>query len=278
MKLLRLGPFTYSLALFSMLGNKCLGELDKFASLKNARLIPIRNGAIAGTAIIAQEIWNTNPVLVFVTRRPGWVLCREEAKDLSDLFAQGKFPGVKLISVIKEIAPTTQAATDEILGVGEFQSNYFKDYPVYLNEGKEFYSYLGNKSLFKQKLWTWNPFALYTSFKNLGTRLKEKKIDGNMVGEGLIQGGVLLISPTEGVVYSYNEATGYELPLFEISEAIYNLLGTSSSAAAGATSSDTEVCHTNVALAIEADTSMCSMKSAKSGASADCGCSATDKK
>lgn len=151
-------------------------------------------------------------------------MCREEAKDLSNLFVKGDFPGVALVSVIKEVAPIAQAATDEILGVGEFQTKYFQNYPVYLDEGLEFYSYLGKKSLMKQTLWTWNPFTLYTSFKNLGARIKLKKVEGNLAGEGLVQGGILLISPTDGVVYSYNEQTGFELPIADITAAINSLL------------------------------------------------------
>lgn len=156
--------------------------------------------------------------------------------------------------MIKEIAPTAQAATDDILGVGEFQAKYFKNYPVYLSEGKEFYSYLGNKNLLRQKLWTWNPLALYSGFKSLGTRLKEKNIEGNMVGEGIVQGGLLLISPSEGVVYTHNEATGYELPLHAITKAIFNLIGKISSD--------------------EPSPPTCSLKSAATG---NCGCDSADK-
>ena len=45
--------------------------------------------------------------------------------------------------MIKELAPLKGAATDEILGVGEFQSKYFLDYPVYLDSDKAFYTALG---------------------------------------------------------------------------------------------------------------------------------------
>ena len=47
------------------------------------------------------------------------------------------------IAVIKELAPVKGAETDKILGVGEFQTKYFLDYPVYLDPNKAFYAALG---------------------------------------------------------------------------------------------------------------------------------------
>ena len=41
-----------------------------------------------------------------------------------------------------------------------------------------------------------------------------------MVGEGLIQGGVLLISPSKGVVYTHNEKTGSLLPFQDMQAAL----------------------------------------------------------
>ena len=51
------------------------------------------------------------------------------------------------IAVIKELAPVKGAETDKILGVGEFQTKYFLDYPVYLDPSKAFYAALGESGL-----------------------------------------------------------------------------------------------------------------------------------
>lgn len=48
-------------------------------------------------------------------------------------------------------------------------------------------------------------------------------IEGNMVGEGLIQGGVLVISPSKGVVYTHNEKTGSLLPFVDMQAALDSL-------------------------------------------------------
>ena len=44
-----------------------------------------------------------------------------------------------------------------------------------------------------------------------------------MVGEGMIQGGVLVISPSRGVVYTHNEKTGSLLPFEDMKQALDSL-------------------------------------------------------
>ncbi len=46
----------------------------------------------------------------------------------------------KLVGLVKEIAPCATAKDDSELGVGEFQSKYFNNYPVYLDQDKTFYA------------------------------------------------------------------------------------------------------------------------------------------
>ena len=77
----------------------------------------------------------------------------------------------RLFGVIKEVAPIKGVATDLELGVEEFQSKYFGDYPVYLDESKNFYALLGNRGLLSQSWSSWNPFNWYASFKALKARL-----------------------------------------------------------------------------------------------------------
>ena len=44
-----------------------------------------------------------------------------------------------------------------------------------------------------------------------------------MVGEGLIQGGVMLITASKGVVYTHNEKTGSLLPFEDMKNALASL-------------------------------------------------------
>ena len=70
----------------------------------------------------------------------------------------------RLFGIIKEVAPIKGVATDEGLGVDEFQSKYFGGYPVYLDTDKVFYALLGNRGLLSQSWSSWNPFNWYASF------------------------------------------------------------------------------------------------------------------
>ena len=47
----------------------------------------------------------------------------------------------------------------------------------------------------------------------MGRRMKSKKIEGNMVGDGIVQGGLLVVSNDNKVLYKYEEKTGSEVPL-----------------------------------------------------------------
>ena len=51
------------------------------------------------------------------------------------------------MGIIKEVAPTSQAANDTVLGVSEFERQYFGGGAVYLDEGKQFYGFLGDRKL-----------------------------------------------------------------------------------------------------------------------------------
>ena len=129
-----------------------------------------------------------------------------------------------MVGIIKEVAPVGKVKTDAELGVGEFQRKYFANHPVYIDAARQFYSFLGSKSLLAQPLHSWNPFTLYSDFKKLGERTKSKGLDGNLVGEGLIKGGLLIITPKSGVVYRHDEATGSCMPYDEIKEALDRII------------------------------------------------------
>lgn len=169
--------------------------------------------------------------------------------EISSRFASGEYKGAKLYGIIKEVAPVIGtagkkgAATDKELGVGSFQTKYFKDNPVYMDTEKVFYNYLGDKSLLSQPLHSWNPFQLYSDYNKLKERLDKKQVTGNMNGEGLLKGGFLIITPTEGVVYRHEETTGSEMPYDEIGEALSKLdtaVASASSTAADASSASSE--------------------------------------
>lgn len=149
-------------------------------------------------------------------------MCREEALAISKLFSERKdeLGETELVGVVKEVAPTKGAATDEELGLGEFQEKYFR-YPVFLDENRTFYEALGNRNLLWQPWSSWNPLSVYADLNALGARLKSKGIEGNYKGEGFVKGGIILLTPNlNDIYYVYHEKSGSELPIDEIANAI----------------------------------------------------------
>jgi hypothetical protein len=114
---------------------------------------------------------------------------------VNDNYKEGEWSkyGIKLIGIIKEVAPVKGAETDKELGVASFQRNYFLNNDVYIDDSLSFYNALGSKLLLNQGLHSWNPFTLYADYKNMKRRLKEKGLKGNYAGEGLTKGGNILM-------------------------------------------------------------------------------------
>lgn len=51
----------------------------------------------------------------------------------------------------------------------------------------------------------------------------QKKVEGNYVGDAWTQGGIILVHPEKGVVYTYYEDTGSDIPVDEIGEALRSI-------------------------------------------------------
>ena len=67
------------------------------------------------------------------------------------------------------------------------------------------------------------PWRTIRSFRDVGRRMKEKSIEGNMVGEGLLLGGVLVVDKSGKIIYSYQEKTGTPAPIDAVEEALARL-------------------------------------------------------
>lgn len=87
-----------------------------------------------------------------------------------------------------------------------------------------FYSALGSRKL---SLSTWNPFKLWRGMREVYKRLKVKKISGNLKGEGLIQGGIIIFDKLGKARYAYREETGSEIPIDDIIRAVKLVRGDS---------------------------------------------------
>lgn len=137
--------------------------------------------------------------------------------ELSSRFGKGFENNINLFGVIKEVG-----VDDE--GLADFENKYFNHNDLFLDAEKGFYAALGNKSLTNQRLHSWNPFTLYSDFNKLMGRMKDKGIEGNLKGEGLLKGGLYIVSPTAGVVYEHKEQSGTPMPYEEIEQTVAALL------------------------------------------------------
>jgi len=101
-------------------------------------------------------------------------------------------------------------------GLAEFYHDYFS-FPLYRDVNFAVYQALGNRRL---KLNTWNPIRLFRGYREMTKRLKQKKISGNLKGEGIVQGGVLVFDKQGVLRYAYEEETGSELCMEDVQDAI----------------------------------------------------------
>lgn len=124
---------------------------------------------------------------------------------------------VPVIGIIKEEEkdPAELKDKEEILGVVEFERDYFCG-PLFLSgSDRTIYKYFGDEkiftfgTLFKALR---NPFKARSELKTLSARLKERKIEGNMKGDGLVKGGVLCIAPSGKVEHTFFEDPGNSIP------------------------------------------------------------------
>lgn len=109
------------------------------------------------------------------------------------------------------MAPTAQAKTDVLLGVAAFEQKFLSGGHVYKDEDRAFYAFLGNRKLIDARSFLgalFRPLGTWRALKRVRDRLKRKKIEGNMVGEGLLLGGVLVIDRDGEVTYAHPEKAG----------------------------------------------------------------------
>lgn len=226
---------------------------DVHSWLPSSKLIPLdlqpaigdlvveKNMILKGDEVV-QRHTGTQGSIVFIVRRPGWVLCREHGQQLTDLkqkkFAAEKqqdntdgnngnntknsdnqyLEGFELFGIVKE------TGVDDA-GLTEFYKDYYP-FPLYRDENLDFYRSFGeSKKITDEMSWTMllNPFKIYSSVKNLGNRMKSKGIEGNMIGEGLKTGGIIIFDTNGQPKYCYPEITGSELVVDDLLAAVQSV-------------------------------------------------------
>lgn len=134
-------------------------------------------------------------------------MCREHGQQLAAALSDQQ-EDVKLWGIVKENV--------DAMGMFEFKSLYFP-FPLYRDVERALYSAMGNRKI---QLTTWNPWRLWRGMKSLGKRLESKNIQGNLKGEGLIQGGILVFDNSGSLRFAYEESIGEELVMEDILTAV----------------------------------------------------------
>ncbi|GAX27666.1 prostamide/prostaglandin F2alpha synthase [Fistulifera solaris] len=168
----------------------------------------VPTGAATLRQIILEQ--QKEATIVFAARRPGCVLCREHGKQLSNLSSNK----IAVLGVVKEIG------VDDA-GLKSFHKDYFNSWPIYLDEDLQLYKAMGNRSIFKIK----TIFKLLSNMRKLSKRMSQKKIEGNMVGEGTIQGGILIFDGKGDLVHVQLEDITKELNMSEIADILEKIVG-----------------------------------------------------
>ena len=105
-------------------------------------------------------------------------------------------------------------------GLSDFTGFY--PYPLYKDAELNFYNALGNRRLsipFNPFSWIGGLFSIFFS----SSRIKSKNISGNLAGEGILKGGVIIFGNDGAPQYAYQEELGSELPLEDILAAVYSI-------------------------------------------------------
>ncbi|KAG2500213.1 hypothetical protein HYH03_001791 [Edaphochlamys debaryana] len=148
-----------------------------------------------GTEVLAKTLWENGPVAVLVLRRPGCVLCRDEAQRLWERRAAFERLGVKLVCVVHEWIQRE---------VDAFSPGFWPG-PLYHDPSKSFYGALNGGTPLRGSLMPLlNPFgSVWKRIRSAASRVKEH----NVIGDGLIMGGAMVVRQGDGgVAWTHLEA------------------------------------------------------------------------
>eukprot|EP00429_Kryptoperidinium_foliaceum_P010249 CAMPEP_0176003290 /NCGR_PEP_ID=MMETSP0120_2-20121206/1097_1 /TAXON_ID=160619 /ORGANISM="Kryptoperidinium foliaceum, Strain CCMP 1326" /LENGTH=286 /DNA_ID=CAMNT_0017335927 /DNA_START=348 /DNA_END=1206 /DNA_ORIENTATION=+ len=145
----------------------------------------------------------------FAFRRPGCVICFEQAEALKGLLAEFPDSQVAAWGAVKEIH------TDDE-GLLTLYQKHFR-FPFFRDTNQALYKALGDRKLGIIP----NPIKILNRYLELKRRLKTKGIEGTFGrGEGVLLGGVIIFDRKGNIRYAHPEHFGQQLPVDEIREAL----------------------------------------------------------
>lgn len=136
--------------------------------------------AVTGEAVELRSLWQEKACVVAGLRRFGCMVCRWIAQDLSNLRGILDQNDVRLVG----IGP-------EALGLQEFLDGGYFSGELYLDESKQIYKELGFKRYNSLSIL---PAALGKPVRDVASKAKAVGIQGNLSGDLLQSGGLLVVS------------------------------------------------------------------------------------
>eukprot|EP00775_Hariotina_reticulata_P005476 gene5476-5711_t len=154
-----------------------------------------------GKDVIAGTLWAEQPVFVYCIRRPGCVLCRDEAQKIWNAREELEAAGLRVVCVVHEwIDREINAFVPEYWG-GE----------IYQDTDKAFYKVFGDG-----QLRTGSVLSMLNPLHPVWGRImaaRNNVKDSNLSGEASILGGLLVVAAgKEGIKYMHAEKTFGEFP------------------------------------------------------------------
>ncbi|KAF6261261.1 R53.5-related protein [Scenedesmus sp. NREL 46B-D3] len=154
-----------------------------------------------GEQIKAKELWSQQHCFIYCIRRPGCVLCRDEAQKLWKEQQALTDAGLKVVCVVHEWIEREISAFVPEYWAGE----------IYHDADKAFYKAFG-----QGQLRTGSSLALLNPLNPAWGRIvaaRKNVKDSNVVGEASILGGLLVVKAGEGgIAWMHAEKTFGEFP------------------------------------------------------------------
>eukprot|EP00965_Chrysotila_dentata_P187699 6172300-Pleurochrysis_carterae.AAC.1 len=176
-------------------------------------------------SIPASSLIVPNGAILFVVRRAGCLIYREQMHDLCEAISQrqghhGKdYPNV--IGILREEGADLEQ--DRRLRVTEFADQYFCG-SVFLDRDCDLFKMMGDRRGSVYSKLSCRLMKKYLSFSASKQKKDGKNHGHSLENEGVAKGGVLVIDASGQVVYSHQEKTLYELPVEEILAALDTLV------------------------------------------------------
>ncbi|KAJ3352987.1 hypothetical protein GGF32_003240 [Allomyces javanicus] len=165
--------------------------------MQNVALVPIR-GEEGDSApvdpektVLSQTLWQDRPTMIVLIRRPGCLLCREEAFNLAN----------QRDHLQKELGIRMVAVVNQSFGAQDFADNYWKG-TCFFDKDLGFFKAMGDGQIRKGSLLQLMKPSVLANM----ARARKTKLDSNLDGDGTILGGLLIVGPGDkGIVYEYPE-------------------------------------------------------------------------